>query len=286
MLEVRREGYYDWQKRPSREERETNLVSTLKEIRKKHPCYGTQSMIDELPEDMKMSCGKGYRICRDNGLLTKRRSPRSLTKADPKAQKAEDLVQRDFYAETPGTKVFTDITEIHCADGKLYYCGILDAFDGAQIGCSMANHMRAELCTAALMHAKRRYGLEKDCIVHSDRGSQFTSHLYRETLEGQELRQSMGRTGSCYDNAHAESFFATLKKELIYRLPLSRMTKEEVRAEVFDWVEGYYNRIRRNTANDGKRPPACEARIIQPAFCCSLNVLCGHIDRPEPHQQN
>ena len=164
-------------------------------------------------------------------------------------------MRRDFYADTTGTKVFTDITEISCADGKLYFCGVLDAFDGAQIGYSMADHMRAELCTAALMSAKRRYGLIKDYIVHSDRGSQFTSHLYRETLVGHGLRQSMGRTGSCYDNARAESFFATLKKDLIYRLHLSLMTKKEVRAKIFAWIEGYYNKKRRNTANDGNLPP-------------------------------
>lgn len=255
VLSVRREGFYDWKKRPSREESDEPLVSALKKIRKEHPCYGTQSMIDELPDELKPSYGKGYRICRDNGLLTKRRKPRSLTKADPAAQKADDLVQRDFYADSPGTKVFTDITEMGCSDGKLYLCGVLDAFDGAQIGYSMADHMRAELCTAALMNAKRRYGLAEDCIAHSDRGSQFTSHLYRETLAALGLRQSMGRTGSCYDNARAESFFATLKKELIYRLPLSRMTKKEVRAKIFAWIEGYYNKKRRNTANEGKLPP-------------------------------
>lgn len=212
-------------------------------------------MLDELPDDLKASYGKGYRVCRDNGLLTKRRRPKSITKADPEAQKAADLVQRDFGSGTPGTKVFTDITEMGCSDGKLYFCGVLDAFDGAQVGYSMAEHMRAELCTAALMNAKRRYGLAKDCIVHSDRGSQFTSHLYRETLLGHGLRQSMGRTGCCYDNARAESFFATLKKELIYKLPLSRMTKKEVRAKIFAWIEGYYNKKRRNTANAGNLPP-------------------------------
>ncbi len=255
VLSVRREGYYDWGKRPNCENSDAPLVSALKKIREEHPCYGTQSMIDELPDNLKPSYGKGYKVCRDNDLLTKRRMPRSTTKADPEAQKAEDLVQRDFYADAPGTKVFTDITEIRCSNGKMYFCGVLDAFDGAQVGYSMADHMRAELCTSALMNAKRRYGLTKDCIAHSDRGSQFTSHLYRGTLTALGLRQSMGRTGSCFDNARAESFFATLKKELIYRLPLSRMTKKEVRVKIFAWIEGYYNKKRRNTANEGKMPP-------------------------------
>ena len=79
----------------------------------------------------------------------------------------------------------------------------------------------------------------------------------------------MGRTGSCYYNARAESFFATLKKEIIYRLPLSCMTKEEVRAEVFDWIEGYYNKKRRNTANDGKQPPLVKHELYNQHFAAA-----------------
>ena len=129
--------------------------------------------------------------------------------------------------------------------GELTVLAVLPAGSGSMRGvavnasaaCWETDHMRAELCTAALMTAKRRYGLTKDCIVHSDRGSQFTSYLYREILVGHGLRQSMGRTGSCYDNARAESFFATLKKDLIYRLHLSLMTKKEVRAKTLAWIE-------------------------------------------------
>ena len=139
MLEVRRAGYYDWQRRPTREDRDTPLVSALKEIRKEHPDYGTQSMIDELPESYKVSYGKGYRVCRDYGLLTKRR-PKSITKADPEASKSGDLVRCNFSADAPGIKVFADITQMMCSDGKLYFCGVLDAFDGAEIGYSIANH--------------------------------------------------------------------------------------------------------------------------------------------------
>ena len=156
VLEVRREGYYDWLKRPSREGRDAPLVLALKEIRKEHPCYGVRSLVDELPEDKKMSYGKCYALCRENGLLLSRRKPRSITHSDPCAKKAKDLVQRDFKADTPGSKVFTDIAQIPCGDGKLYLCGVLDGFDGAQIGYSIDTHMRAELCTAALMQAKQR----------------------------------------------------------------------------------------------------------------------------------
>ena len=261
VLGVRREGYYDFKKRPSQTERDAELVSALRKIREKHPDYGTQSMIDELPPELKCSYGKGYRICRANGLLTKRRRPRSLTKADPKAQKSEDLVNREFTADRPGAKWFTDITELVCKDGKSYLCGILDGFDSALLGFSMADHMRAELCTSALMNAANRYGHESDCIVHSDRGSQFTSNLFRGVLDNQGFRQSMGRTGVCFDNAKMESFFATLKTELIYKLPLTQMTREQVRLEVFAWIEGYYNRDRRHTANIGKLPPLVKREI-------------------------
>lgn len=265
MLGVRREGYYDWRKRPTRADRDAPLVSALKQVRAKHKSYGTQSMIDELPEELKCSYGKGYRVCRDNNLLTKRRKPRSITKADPEAQKAEDLVQRDFSAAAPGTKWFTDITELSCADGKAYLCGILDGYDRALLGHSMENHMRAELCTTALMSAARRFGHEPGCIAHSDRGSQFTSRLYREVLDKQGFRQSMGRTGCCYDNAVMESFFGTLKTELIYQLPLSRMTRAEVRHEIFAWIEAYYNRRRRHTANERNLAPLVKRALHQQA---------------------
>ena len=261
VLGVRREGYYDWLARPTQTDRDAELVSALAKIREKHPDYGTQSMVDELPPELKCSYGKGYRVCRDNGLLTKRRKPRSLTKADPKAQKSEDLVNRDFTSEHPGTKWFTDITEFACKDGKTYLCGILDGFDSGLLGFSMADHMRAELCTSALMNAANRYGYEPDCIIHSDRGSQFTSNLFRGVLENQGFRQSMGRTGVCFDNAKMESFFATLKNELIYKLPTSQMTREQVRLEVFAWIEGYYNRKRRHTTNEGKKPPLVKREL-------------------------
>jgi transposase InsO family protein len=254
-LHVRREGYYHWLRRKSPAQRDSELVSALKEVRKMHPCYGVRSMLDELPQAQKVSYGKGYRVCRDNGLLTKRRKPKSLTKADPAAQAADDLVKRDFTAAAPNEKWLTDITEMQCKDGKLYLCAVLDCFDGSIVGHSMDTNMKTPLCTAALTGAVKRYGSHRDWILHSDRGSQHTSHLFRKILEANGFRQSMGRTGSCYDNARMESFFATFKKELIYRLPLYRLTRQQVKGYAFEWIETYYNRKRRHTANAGNMPP-------------------------------
>lgn len=254
-LDVRREGYYDRLRRPSREQRDAELVSALKKVRDAHPCYGVRSMINELSATHIVSNGKAYRVCRDNGLLCRKRKSRGLTRADPMEKASEDLVQRDFTAQLPNEKWLSDITQTQCKDGKLYLCSVLDCFDGAIVGFAMDVNMKATLCTAALNSASARYSGHGDKIVHSDKGSQFTSHLFRETLAAKGFRQSMGRTGSCYDNARMESFFATLKKELIYRLPMSSLTREQVKSRIFEWIEGYYNRKRRHTANDGNQPP-------------------------------
>jgi len=211
-------------------------------------------MIDELPQVVKPSYGKGYRVCRDNGLLTKRRTPRGITKSDPTARATEDFVKGDFTAKVPNNKWLTDITQMQCLDGKLYFCPVFDCFDAAIVGFSIDTNMKAPMCTAALNSAVKRFGKSEGLVTHSDRGSQFTSNLYRETLVAKGIKQSMGRSGNCYDNARIESFFATFKKELIYRLPLYRMMREEVRARIFEWI-AYYNLRRRHTANEGKMAP-------------------------------
>ena len=116
--------------------------------------------------------------------------------------------------------------------------------------------MRAGLCCDALRDAVSRYGYQKGLILHSDHGIQYTSQEYRAAIaEFGSIRQSMGRTHCCFDNARMESFFATLKKELVYRLHCSRMPRELVRHLVFRWIETYYNRRRRNTANEDNLPP-------------------------------
>ena len=259
-LGVRREGYYAWRKRPSREQGDAQLVSALTQIRKDHPAYGVRSMLEELPGTKKPSYGKGYRICRDNGLLDRRRKTRGITKPDPEAQTMDDLLERDFTASKPNMKWLTDITQMQCKDGKLYLCCVMDCYDATIVGLSMDTNMRAGLCVSALNSAAYQYGTRDGLILHSDRGSQYTSHLFRETLSAKTIRQSMGRSGSCFDNARMESFYATLKKDLIYRLPIYNMTREEVRAKVFEWIVGYYNLRRRHTANEWNLPPLVKRR--------------------------
>jgi len=204
---------------------------------------------------------------RDNGLLQKVRKPKGLTKADPKAQASKDLVKRAFTADAPNQKWLSDITEIEAKDGKLYIAGVLDCCDGVLVGLSMADNMKAELCMNALEIAITRYvkpvsakSKKLGIIAHSDRGSQYTSNKYRRLLAKHGFIQSMGRTGSCFDNARMESFFATMKKELIYDLDYKNMTKAELRAVIFNWVELDYNRP-----------------VLKPYF---EQILTGLCDRP------
>ena len=166
-----------------------------------------------------------------------KKRPNSLTKADYYTSQNDDLVRRDFTAPAPGTKYISDMTEIKCADGKLYLAAILDCFDGAVVGYAMRPHMRASLCCDAFRNAVSRYGYQNGLILHSDHGSQYTSQEYRTLLAQHEsIRQSMGRTHCCFDNARMESFFATLKKELIYRLHCVSMKREQVRQLIFRWI--------------------------------------------------
>ena len=200
------------------------------------------------------SYGTVYRLCKANGLMAKRK-PRSITKIDKNAKMAADLVRHDFRAEKPMTKLLNDITEMNCKDGKLYLAAALDCFDGAIAGMKMDGNKRARLCKESLETAVRRYGKTDGMIVHSDHGSQYTSNLFRDCLKANHFRQSMGAAGSCYDNARMESFFATLKKELIYTLPLTRLSRDEMKRLIFRWIECDYNRLRPHSGNAHDQPP-------------------------------
>jgi transposase InsO family protein len=183
------------------------------------------------------------------------RHPNSLTKADLAAQKAENLIHRDFTADAPNRKWLTDITQLQCLDGKLYLAAVLDCYNGEIVGLAMDDNMKKELCIRAFRsacQAQGAYGM----TLHSDRGSQFASSAFRKVLAQYGAVQSMSGTGRCYDNARMESFFATLKKEKLYRIRTERMPIAQVKSIVFRYIMTYYNRQRIYTANPGGLPPA------------------------------
>ena len=193
------------------------------------------------------------------GLIHKsRRKANGITKADREAQKSDDLLKRDFNSEKPLTKSVTDITELPGSDGKCYVSGIFDCFDLIPLGLAMENHMRAILCVETLENAKKAYPGIKGCIIHSDRGSQYTSAEYRAAVQKAGVIQSMNSAGGrCHDNARCESIWARMKEELFYSRgdKPQNYTVEELKVKVWRYFMSYWTNRRICTANGGL-PPA------------------------------
>jgi transposase InsO family protein len=236
------------------------LLVKIREVYKENPDhdnYGVGRILLALTQrGIAVRRSSERRVMKRGGLLHRSpRHPNSLAKADLTAQKAENLIHRDFTADAPNRKWLTDITQIQCLDGKLYLAVVLDCYNGEIVGLVMDGNMRKELCIRAFQSASQvqgAYGM----TLHSDRGSQFTSSAFREVLVQYGAVQSMSGTGRCYDNARMESFFATLKKEKLYRIRTERMPMTQVKSIVFRYIMTYYNRQRIYTANPGGLPPA------------------------------
>lgn len=259
ILGVSESGYYRWLCSCNITDRDALLLTRIRRVLAEHPDnsnYGVNRIYLALAQKGKpVGKARVRRVMKANGLLQrKKRHPNGITKADAEAQKSENLLKRNFHADMPNTVWLTDITEIPCKDGKLYVAPVLDCFDGKIVGLSMAGHMRAELCIQAFTNACRSENAQ-GMILHSDRGSQYTSYDFRECLQKHRAKQSMSGTGRCYDNARMESFFATLKKEKLYKMDTRKLLRADVRKIVFRYIMIYYNRKRIYTANPYGWPP-------------------------------
>lgn len=189
------------------------------------------------------------------------RAYRTTTESDPAAQAPADLVGRDFTADEPGLKLVGDITYIRSWTGWLYLATVIDCCTREVIGWSMATHMRTELICDAITMAAGRGHLKPGAIFHSDRGAQYTSAQFAAHLRAFDLRGSMGRVGQCWDNAMAESFFATLKNELVYRTAFP--TQQHARRAVAEYIEVFYNRQRIHSALGYRTPAEAAAEYRQ-----------------------
>ena len=196
-----------------------------------------------------------YRTMSEAGLIHRYRRPHGITKADTETQNRENLLKRNFSADKPMKKLLTDITEVQCADGKLYVSPILDCFNGEIVALEMRDNMKKELCVDTVRQLRQSGLVSAGAILHSDRGSQYTSEAFRKELASSGLTQSLSGTGHCFDNARMESFFATLKKEKIYQIAAYRLPREQVKSIVFRYIFVYYNRIRIYTGNPMGLPP-------------------------------
>ena len=256
-LGVNESGYYKRKRNAGKQsKREILSVEIIKIIEENeyNSNYGIERVLKAL-NLRGISVGKRtvYRAMSELGLLQKRRRPRGITKAGTETQEKENIIKRDFSADEPMKKCLTDITEVQTKDGKIYVSPMFDCYDGSIIALQIDSNMRAELCIKTVRQAimKKNRGI----IIHSDRGSQYTSEAYRKELQKYGAIQSLSGTGHCYDNARMESFFATLKKELLYKIPTYRMDKEEVTSLIYWYIFGYYNTKRINSFNPGGLPP-------------------------------
>ena len=179
------------------------------------------------------------------------------TDSDHDQPVAENLLDRDFTATAPDQKWATDITYVPTDEGFLYLAAIEDLFSRKIVGWAMDAHMETSMVLRALDMAMTNRQPQATLIHHSDRGSQYASHDYRQRLLDRGIAISMSRRGNCYDNACAESLWARLKVELVYRRRFR--TREEARHAIFQYIEVFYNRLRRHSALGYLSPDAFEA---------------------------
>jgi len=257
LLEVSKSGFYEWRGRPvSATGRRRELLA--EKVRALFAAfdgtYGYRRIHAELVRAGERAGAELVRaLMRDLDLVPVQPRPfRTTTEPDPHAPDSVDLVRRDFTAERPGIKVVGDITYIRTWQGWLYLASLIDCCTREVIGYAMADHLRTELVLDAVDMAMRNRRLDADCIMHSDRGTQYTSSEYREKLVELGLRHSVGRTGQCWDNALAESFFASLKNERVHHMVYPTMKK--AKADIATWIELHYNHRRIHSALGYRTP--------------------------------
>lgn len=267
MLTVSSSGYYAWCGRPisPREQANRALVATIRQVHAESlATYGSPRIHRELCErGQPCSRKRVERLMRQHQIhgKCKRRRRIITTDANHRWPVAANHLHQNFVASAPDQKWCADITYIATAQGWLYLACILDLFSRKIVGWAMDTTMTTTLVTAALEMALRQRQPPAGLVHHSDRGSQYASLLYQTQLAAHHLTVSMSRTGNCYDNAVIESFWATLKTERtadqIYR------THDEARADIFLFIEGFYNRRRRHSSLDYRSPDEFE-RHFQP----------------------
>jgi transposase InsO family protein len=260
---VRRQGFYEWlaAAAASAEQAaaEEQLAVQITAIHREHRgAYGSPRVAAELRRRGRAVNRKRVeRIMRHRGIVgITRRRRRSLTRQDQAAAPAPDLIGRDFTAAAPGQRLVGDITYLPTGEGWLYLATVIDLHTREVVGHAMAEHMRASLVGEAVELACRRGLTRPGAIFHSDRGAQYTSAYFAAVLKACQLRPSMGRVGSCFDNSPAESWFATCKSEIGTRV---WETREQAHQAVFAYL-AYYNHSRLHSTLHYRTP--YEARVM------------------------
>ena len=248
LLKVSTSGYYDWRHRPP-SKRALDNQRLLRRISALHEdsdgVHGSPRIWEDLRyEGETCSLNRVARLMKEHDIqgIPAARKWRSR-KPEQRPGNIRNHLERDFTADTAGTKWVTDITYIRTGEGWLYLTVVVDLFCGQVVGWSMSGRMDRQMVIQAVLMALWQRKNKEPVVLHSDRGSQFTSHEYQQFLSGHNITCSMSAVGSCYDNAAAESFFGLLKRERVNRRRYA--TRSEARADVFEYIELTYNRRKR-----------------------------------------
>ncbi|GLV53217.1 transposase [Dictyobacter sp. S3.2.2.5] len=250
VLSVSVGGFYAWRKRPAsaREQEDGTITEQIVNIYRQHQGrYGSPRIHAQLrDEGIHVGRKRVVRLMKQAQLAAHHTTHRVMTtRADPAAVPAENVLDRAFLAQRPNEKWVADITYIPTGSSRMYLAVVLDLFSRRVVGWAM-NHRQDEVLveqavTMAVTHRKPAAGL----LHHSDRGCQYTSQAYQALLKGLDFQISMSRKGNCWDNAVMERFFGTLKRECTSRAHF--VTHEETRLAIFEYIEVYYNRVRKHS---------------------------------------
>lgn len=252
VLEVSPAGYYAWRDRPLSERTKSNsgLLAAIRQVHQDSSGrYGSPRVHAVLRRQGRgTSRGRIERLMRRHGIRAIMMPPRRVRTTDSRHDLpiAPNLIARDFTAPAPNRVWLADITYIPTAEGWLYLAAVMDLFSRKIVGWAMRDHMQVELASAALTMAIQQQRPQAGLIHHSDRGVQYASHAYRDALTSASIVASMSRKADCYDNAPMESFFHTLKTELVHHR--NYKTCAEAQRDIFAFIEGFYNRTRLHSA--------------------------------------
>ncbi len=247
VLKVDRTSYYHWIKTGCITKKVDEQLNDLIEVifiqgRKN---YGTRRIQDKLKElyGVLVSRKRISSIMKELGLkVNMKRRYKNTTDSNHNLPIAPNLLNRDFYASAPDEKYVGDITYIHTGEGWLYLATVIDLYSRKVVGWSMDDTMKVSLVNDALSMAIKHRNPSEGLLWHTDRGSQYASYAHKDLLEKHSIIQSMSRKGNCWDNAVAESFFKTLKSDLVYQTYF--YTKRQAKQEIFEYIEFHYNRVR------------------------------------------
>jgi putative transposase len=264
VLDVSRSGYYGWLGRrvSSREHANRELLEHIRTFhRQSRETYGSPRVLRDL-QGIGIHCGKNRvaRLMRRNGIVAKAgRRFKITTRSRKGARYAPDRLQRNFIAQRPNQIWTSDITYLWTREGWLYLAVVLDLFSRSIVGWATSSRIDAELVCTAIDRALDRQGPTQEMILHSDRGSQYTSESVETLIEEQDISILQSHGLSCYDNAVTESFFHTLKTECI---PVNHYdTREDGHTSLFDYIEVFYNRQRRHSSLGYRTPCEMEESI-------------------------